>query len=278
MNKRFRTCALDQPYLLPPSLQDWLPERHLARFIAEVLDELDLGSIYAHYERKDGRGLAAYHPVMLTRVLLYAYCIGMTSSRRIEKATYEDLAIRFLAADQHPDHDTIAAFRQQHLHALAGLFLQALRLCQRARLVKLGNVALDGTKLQANASRDRSVSYGRLCEQEEQWKATVEGLLEQAQQTDRQEDERYGKGLSGDELPPELAHAESRLQKIREAKRALEQEAAQALEEAERRAPSLRAHQRHHCRCYRWPLSGTRPALAQATDPDHERAVRNAGL
>src|SRR5512133_436528 len=161
MNKRFRACSLDQPYLLPPSLQDWLPANHLARFIAEVVDELDLSAIYARHERQDGRGLSAYHPLMLTRVLLYAYCIGVTSSRRIEKASYEDLAVRYLAADQHPDHDTIAAFRQEHLAALGALFAQALSVCQRAGLVKLGNVALDGTKLQANASRQKSMSHAR---------------------------------------------------------------------------------------------------------------------
>jgi transposase len=238
MNKRFRTCSLDQPFLLPPSLQDWLPPHHLARFIAEVVQELDLSAIYADYARQDGRGLAAYHPLMLTRVLLYAYCIGLTSSRRIEKATYEDVAIRFLSADQHPDHDTIAAFRQQHLERLAALFLDALRLCQRAGLVKLGNVALDGTKMHANASRHRSHPYLRLSEQEKEWQASVERLLEQAQQTDRAEDERFGKGRSGDELPPELAHAESRLQKIREAKRVLEQEAAEQLAQAQRDHPN----------------------------------------
>jgi len=237
MNKRFRTCSLDQPYLLPPSLQDWLPPHHLARFIAEVVDELDLSAIYAGYERKDGRGLAAYHPAMLTRVLLYAYCIGMTSSRRIEKATYEDIAVRFLAADQHPDHDTIAAFRQEYLQPLGELFSQALRLCQRAGLVKLGNVALDGTKLRANASRERSVSVARLAEQEKEWQATVTRLLEQAQQADREEDERYGKGRSGDEIPPELADAETRLRKIREAKQELEQEAAERLAAAQRDYP-----------------------------------------
>ena len=114
MNKRFRDCSLDQPFLLPPSLQDWLPEDHLARFIADVMNELDLSAIYAEYGRKDGRGLSAYHPLLLTRLLLYGYCIGVTSSRRIERATFDDVAFRYLAADQHPDHDTIAAFRQQH--------------------------------------------------------------------------------------------------------------------------------------------------------------------
>ena len=237
MHKRFRTCSLDQLYLLPPSLQDWLPARHLARFIADITEELDLSAMYAGHERKDGRGQAAYHPLMLTRVLLYAYCIGLTSSRRIEKATYEDVAIRYLAADQHPDHDTIAAFRQQQLERLAALFGQALRLCQRAGLVKLGNVALDGTKIQASASRERSMSHARLSEQEQQLQVLVERLLEQAEQTDREEDERYGKGLRGDELPPELADAKSRLKKIREAKRALEQEAAEQLERAQREHP-----------------------------------------
>ena len=162
MAKRFRTCDLDQPYLLPPSLQDWLPSDHLARFVADVTAQLDLQALYADYARQDGRGLAAYHPLMMTRLLLYAYCLGQSSSRRIEKATYDDLGFRYLAADQHPDHDTIAAFRQRHLSALAELFVQALRLCQRAGLVKLGNIAIDGTKLQANASTQRSVSYQRL--------------------------------------------------------------------------------------------------------------------
>ena len=147
MSKRFRECSLDQPFLLPPSLQDWLPESHLARFIADVVRHLDLREIYDCYERKDGRGLAAYHPEMLTRLLLYGYSIGESSSRRIEQATYDDLAFRYLAADQHPDHDTIASFRQQHLECLGRLFLQALQLCQKAGLVKLGHVAIDGTKL-----------------------------------------------------------------------------------------------------------------------------------
>src|SRR5215469_16632642 len=151
MSKRFRTCSLDQPFLLPPSLQDWLPENHLARFVADVVRQLDLSEIYHHYEHKDGRGLAAYHPEMLTRLLLYGYAIGESSSRRIEQATYDDVAFRYLAADQHPDHDTIAGFRQQHLESLARLFVQALRLCQKAGLVKLRHVAIDGTKLEANA-------------------------------------------------------------------------------------------------------------------------------
>jgi transposase len=187
VNKRSRVCSYDQPFLLPPSLQDWLPENHLARFITDVMNELDLSSIYASYERSDGGGLAAYHPVLMARLLLYGYCIGITSSRKIEQATYDNVAFRYLSADQHPDHDTLAAFRQEHVGALAELFVQALRLCQKAGLVKLGNVSIDGTKMKANASTRRSVRYERISEREQHWRAEVARLLRQAQQTDREE-------------------------------------------------------------------------------------------
>jgi transposase len=225
MSQRFRVCDLNQPFLLPPSLQDWLPEGHLARFVSDVVDGLDLSAIYAAYDRKDGRGLAAYHPVMMVRLLLYGYCLGVASSRKIERRTHEDVAFRYLAADQHPDHDTIASFRQTHLQNLAGLFLQALRLCEKAGLVKLGHVAIDGTKLQANASKHKAMSYERMNEKEKALKAEVEKLLEEAARTDAEEDAKYGKGKRGDELPAELARRESRLKKIAEAKAALEQEA-----------------------------------------------------
>jgi len=231
MSKRFRPCDLNQPYLLPPSLEDWLPEHHLARFIAQIVDELDLSRIYARYQRKDGRGLAAYHPLMMTRLLLYAYAIGITSSRRIEKATYDDLALRYLATDQHPDHDTIAAFRQEHLEELAKLFVQALQLCRRAGMVKLGNVAIDGTKIRANAGR-RAYRYAELQEQERQLQEMVDRLLREAAQTDSEEDARWGKGRSDDRLPAELATAQGRLEKIRQAKRELEEEAQQRLGQA----------------------------------------------
>lgn len=232
MNKRFRVCSLDQPFLLPPSLQDWLPEDHLARFIADVANELDLSAIYMQYERHDSRGLSAYHPLLLTRLLLYGYCVGVTSSRGIERATHDDVAFRYLAADQHPDHDTIANFRRQHLEALAGLFVQVLRLCQKAGLVKLGNVAIDGTKILANASTRRSVGYEKISEREQYWKETVERLLAEAQRTDEQEDQRWGKGQAADPLPAELARAQSRLQRLRQAKAELEREAQQQLEAA----------------------------------------------
>ena len=169
--------------------------------------------------------MAAYHPVMMVRLLLYGYCRGIVSSRKIERATYEDVAFRYLAADQHPDHDTIADFRQTHLQSLAGLFTQALRLCDKAGLIKLGHVAIDGTKLKANASKHKAMSYERMEEKEKQLREEVDKLLQQAAQADAEEDVKYGKGKRGDELPAELARRESRLKKIAEAKAALEQEA-----------------------------------------------------
>jgi transposase len=253
MSKRFRTCDLNQPYLLPPSLQDWLPEKHLARFVHDVVSELDLSAIYADYERRDGRGLAAYHPLLLTRVLLYCYAVGMTSSRRIEKATYEDLAVRYLAADQHPDHDTLAHFRQRHLTRLGELFVQALRLCQRAGLVKLGNVALDGTKLQANASLHRSFTPARLSQQERELEELVQRMLAGANRTDEVEDREYGKGKCGDEMPAELADAVTRLERIRQAQRELAQEAAEELARLEQQRPPSRPGR---------PAKGQQPRLS----------------
>jgi transposase len=214
-------------------LQDWLPEGHLARFVAEVVEALDLSAIYATYAAGDGRGLAAYDPRMMVRMLIYGYCRGVASSRRIERATYEDVAFRYLAADQHPDHDTIAAFRQEQLTPLAQLFVQVLQMCQRAGLVKLGHVALDGTKVKANASKHKAMSYERMEKAEKELAAEVQALLQEAARVDAEEDGKYGKGKRGDELPKELARRESRLAKIREAKAALEQEAKEAAEKKE---------------------------------------------
>ena len=238
MSRRFRSCDLDQPYLLPPSLQDWLPPHHLARFIAEVVNELDLSRFYAVYERKNGRGHLGYHPLLLVR-LLYGYAKGITSSRRMEVATHEDIAFRYLAANQHPDHDTIASFRQRHLEELASLFLDVLRLCQKAGLVKLGNVALDGTKMKANASPNRSLSFARLQNREAYWQQKVQELLAEAQRIDQEEDQRYGKGKSEETLPAELADAQTRLTRIRQAKQALWDEAQQQRAAAEAEAQAL---------------------------------------
>lgn len=243
MGKRFRSDLLDQALLLPPSLHDWLPEGHLARFIADVIEELDLGAVYQSYEG-DGRGLAAYQPAMMVRLLLYGYCLGVASSRKMERATYEDVAFRYLSADAHPDHDTIAAFRKRHLEALAGLFVQVLRLCEKAGLVKLGHVAIDGTKIKANASKHKAMSYERMKETERRLRQEVEELLRGAAAVDEAEDAQYGKGKRGDELPEELARRESRLVKIRAAKAELEREAKEQAEQQRVEAEAKLAQRR----------------------------------
>src|SRR5664280_3713633 len=231
MGKSFRADDLNQALLLPPSLHDWLPEKHLARFLVDVVETLDLSAIYGSYEAKDGRCQAAYAPEMMLRVLLYGYSTGVYSSRRIETRTYEDVAFRYLSADEHPDHDTIAEFRKRHLDALAGLFTQALLLCEKAGLVKLGHVAIDGTKIKANASKHKAMSYDRMGETEQRLKTEIDALLKQAADTDAAEDAQYGKGKRGDELPEELARRETRLAKLQKAKAELEQEARQKAEE-----------------------------------------------
>lgn len=236
MGKTFRTYNLDQRLLLPPDMREWLPEGHLALFLLDVVTQLDLSEITDVYEQGDGRGQPPYHPVMMVTLLLYAYCTGKPSSRRIERATYEDVAYRVLAGDQHPDHDSIAAFRQRHLQALARLFVQVLQLCAAAGLVKLGHVALDGTKIKANASKHKAMSYERMGAKEKELEAEVARLLEQAQQVDAAEDAEYGKGRRGDELPAELARRASRLGKIRAAKAALEAAARAQAEQAAEQA------------------------------------------
>lgn len=260
MTKTFRPYTLDQQLLLPPDMRAWLPEGDLALFISDVVDELDLSGIYAAYESGEGRGQPPYHPAMMVKVLLYAYCIGTPSSRKIERATYRDVAVRVLAGDQHPDHDSIAEFRKRHLDALAALFVQVLRLCQAAGLVTLGHVALDGTKLKANASKHKAMSYARMEETERRLEAEVRALLEQAQQVDAAEDAQYGPGRRGDELPAELARRESRLAKIRAAKAALQAEAhARAAQAAEAgRAKRAAREQR---------VGGAKGRPAQVPDP-----------
>lgn len=232
MSRPFKEYSPDQMYLMPPSLRDWLLEDHLAYFICDVVDQLDLSEIVRAYEAGDGRGQPAYHPAMMVKLLVYAYCVGVPSSRKIEAKTYEDVAFRVIAADQHPDHDTIAEFRKVHLAALSGLFVQVLLLCRQAGLVKLGHVALDGTKVKANASKHKAMSYGRMCEKEAEIEREVEELMRKAQEADEAEDKGYGKGKRGDELPEEWRFRENRLAKIREAKVQLEREARQkAMEE-----------------------------------------------
>jgi transposase len=232
--KSFKPYNPDQLFLLPPALRDWLAEDHLALFISDVVDELDLSPIFSQYEQGEERGQPPYHPAMMTKLLVYGYCMGKVSSRKIEKATYEEIPYRVLAANQHPDHDSVAEFRKRHLKALSGLFLEVLELCQRSGLVKLGHVALDGSKIQANASKHKAMSYERMCDAQRQLEQEVSELLGKAEEVDAEEDRQHGLGQRGGQLPEELRRRESRLNKIREAKRTLEQEATQrAKEQAE---------------------------------------------
>lgn len=270
--KRFRACNLDQPYLLPPSPNDWLPENHLARFVAQVVSELDLSGLYAEYGRQDGRGKAAYHPEMMLRLLIYGYATGRRSSRKLEKATYDDVACRYLSADQPPDHDTIAAFRQRHLGEMEKLFVQVLHLCQKAGLVSLGKVAIDGTKLSGNASRSRSRSYDRLTEKEREYAHLVSELLAAAEAIDAAEDAQYGAGKQSADLPQQLATAEQQLTKIRAAKRALEEEAQQRAETRQREREAQGNKPRDDAQKQRWhrAKSGKPDGKSRAnlTDPD----------
>lgn len=230
MAKTYRPYSPDQMFLLPPSLRDWLPENHLVYFVSDVIDNLDLVAIESVYEKED-RGYPPYHPHMMTKVLVYAYCIGVYSSRKIQRHLVEDVAFRVLAAGNQPDFRTIADFRKIHHKALEGLFQQVLRLAMKAGAIKIGRVALDGSKVKANASKHKAMSYGRMKQEERALKKEVRKLLAQAEAADDEEDARYGKDKRGDELPEELSRRETRLQRIREAKRALEQEAREEAKE-----------------------------------------------
>src|SRR5271157_4222265 len=224
MSKTYKPYQPEQDLLLPPSLKDWLPEKHLAYFVSEVVDELDLSGIYAVYE-KDERGQPPYDPRMMTKVLVYGYCVGVYSARKIQQRLIEDVAFRVLAAGNAPDFRTIADFRKQHLEVLKGLFEQVLKMALELGAMKLGRVALDGSKVKANASKHKAMSYERMQEQEKAIKEQVKELLARAEAADAEEDERYGKERAGDELPEELQRRETRLKRIREAKRALEERA-----------------------------------------------------
>jgi transposase len=215
--------------LLPPSLDDWLPAEHLARFVAELVEHLDLSRIRAAYT--EGRGAPPFDPRLMVRLLIYGYTTGVRSSRAIEKRCVDDVPFRWLAAGAAPDYRSIARFRKRHLSALAQLFLQALKLCQAAGMVSLGRVALDGTKVRANASKRKAMSYARLTEKEKILAEEISALMAEAQRIDDAEDAQFGKDRRGDELPVELTRRESRLEKLREAKQALEAQAAQAAAE-----------------------------------------------
>ena len=230
MTKTFRAWEPDQIWLLPPSIQDLVPEGHIAHLVRDtVRTALDLSPILASYDAD--RGYPPYHPGMMTALLLYAYSQGVYSSRRIARGCEERLDFAAVTGMQRPDFRTIAEFRKRHLKAMPALFLQVLRLCQAAGLVKLGHVALDGTKLQANASKHKAQSYGRMGETEAKLKGEVAGWMAKAEATDKAEDRKEGAESRGDEVPVWVANKQRRLEKIREAKAALEAEAQAAAEE-----------------------------------------------
>jgi transposase len=244
MAKTYRPYVPEQALLLPPSLREWLPEDHLAYFVSDLIDQLDLSAITTVYEDEE-RGYPPYHPVMLTKVLVYAYCVGVFSSRRIQRRLAEDVGFRVLAAGNEPDFRTIADFRKRHLAALKGFFEQVLRLARELGAPRVGRVALDGSKVKANASKHKAMSYGRMREKQQQLRDEVKQLLAQAEAADAAEDAEFGADRRGDELPVELQRRESRLKRIREAKRVLEarakDEAAVAVQPAESAKPDSKA-------------------------------------
>jgi transposase len=217
----------NQTFLLPPSPSEWLPENHLVYFISDIIDRLDLQKFYARYEG-DGRRNQPYDPALLVKVMVYGYATGVFSSRKQAKKLYEDVAFRLLGAGNFPSHRTICDFRLQHLPELKELFVQIARLAKELGLVKLGTIALDGTKVKAQASKHKAMSYGRMKEQEQKLKQEIEALLERAQQTDAQEDAQWGAGQGEEQLPEELQRRQDRLAKIQAAKARLEERQAQA--------------------------------------------------
>ena len=265
-DKTFRPYDQHQSFLLPPSLDDWLPAGHSARFLSETVDSaLDLSLIYDAYT--NATGAPPFDPAMMTKLLLYGYSIGVTSSREMERRCSTDVAFRWLGANAAPDYRSISRFRRRHLGALEELFTQVLVLCQRAGLVGLGRVALDGTKVRAAASRHKAMSYDRMGRRIEELRAEVAAMLAQAEATDQREDEEFGEDSRGDELPPELATREGRLAALLAAKEAIETEAKEkAAREATKKAKAKGASDKEAQR------AGEQTAQNATTSP---RAQRN---
>lgn len=211
--------------MFPPSPNDWLPEDHLVYFILDVVQVLNLHAIESVIHARDARGKRPYSPHMMTALLVYAYCTGVYSSRAISKATYENVAFRVLTGGQHPHFTRINAFRKNHLEAFQDLFKQVLMMCQKTGLVKLGHVALDGTKIQGNASKHKAMSYAHIKKLEEKLETEIEQLILLAEEADDEEDKRLGKGQAAVDIPEELAHSQSRLERLKEARAELEESA-----------------------------------------------------
>jgi transposase len=224
MSKVYRPYEPDQTLLLPPSLGEWLPEDHLVYFLRDVLEAIDLHPITDVYEQSE-KGYPPYHPKMLIGIIVYGYSQGVFSSRKLARHCLESIPFRVLAANNTPDFRTISDFRKRHLAALEHMFLEILRLCRQSGLVKFGHISIDGTKVKANASKHKAMSYGRMKEDIVRLENEIAQLMDQAERADAQEDQRYGADKRGDELPAELARRQSRLEKIKAAKAALEEQA-----------------------------------------------------
>lgn len=282
MVSRFKTCSLDQPLLLPPDLRDWLPESHLARFIAEVVEKhLDLSKLMGSYQRQDARGRQGYHPEMLCRVLLYGYCVGVLSSRKIEAAICNDVAFRFLAGNQQPDHCTIAEFRKEHVEDFEDLFVKVLELCQRANMMKLGVIALDGTKMKANASRHRSYDHEELEKKIESLRQQVAEMTKQAIEQDRIEDQHHSQPV--EVMPEGMQKVKERLAVLEQAKQRLEEEARQRAEQSKTEVEQAQAQgrplsdaEKKRKQRARQALEGKPPGRANLTDPDSRLVLDNA--
>ena len=226
MPKGYRPYLPDQDFLLPPSLSRWLPEGHLAYFVSDVVDQLDLAPMHAEYG-DERRGQPPYDPRMMTKLLVYGYCVGVYSSRKIQRRLQEDVAFRILAAGNEPDFRTISDFRKIHLKTLSGFFEEVLKIVLETGAMKLGRVALDGSKIKANASKHKAMSYERMKQQEEAIREQVKELMAKAAAADAEEDTLFGKDKRGDELPEELQRRQTRLARIREAQRVVEERARQ---------------------------------------------------
>ncbi|MGD2076709.1 MAG: IS1182 family transposase [Gammaproteobacteria bacterium] len=220
MSGKFRTIDRDTAYLLPPSLQDWLPEKHLARFVVDIVERLELRELESCY---GGGGKQPYHPALLLALLFYGYATGVFASRKLEQATYDSVAFRFITGDTHPDHDTIATFRKRFVRELEGLFVQMLVMAKVMGVLKLGNVSLDGTKIKANASKHKAMSWGYANKLEEQLRREVRELLKKAEQADAEDAPEI-------DIPDELAHREDRLAAIEKAKAEIERRARERFE------------------------------------------------
>ena len=266
MSTTFRPYVPDQSLLLPPDVREWLPEGHLAHHVSDLVDGLDLTAFYALYEG-DGRRNAPYEPRMMVKVLLYAYATGVFSSRRVARKLEEDVGFRVLAAGNFPQHRTLCEFRRRHLEDFQALFVEVVRLAQELGLARLGKLSIDGTKVRANASKRKAMSYDRMQAEEQRLESEVEALLRQADAVDEAEDSRLGAEVRGDDLPAELRRREERLAAIREAKARLEA-AARAADDARGRQPGQDRNPkggRPYKRAYGEP---DEKAQSNFTDPD----------